>query len=206
MENQQLNTVENKKCRVCEKDRYIGNFKTYKSRDKTLRRNICISCEKEWYKKHNANHPNREERLARQRESSRQWRLNNPKEAKARAKHFHAKYRARDREIIYKHYGSKCSCCGESNAGFLTVDHIESDGHVERKKGLYTNGSQFYRFIIQNDFPDNLQLLCYNCNLGRARNGGTCPHQTSPTTISKESTPKQVEADRNLINQVDDIV
>ena len=26
--------------------------------------------------------------------------------------------------------------------------------------------------------PDTIQILCFNCNCGRARNGGICPHET----------------------------
>lgn len=33
-----------------------------------------------------------------------------------------------------------------------------------------------YRWAILNGFPDELQLLCFNCNCGRQRNGGVCPH------------------------------
>lgn len=26
-------------------------------------------------------------------------------------------------------------------------------------------------------YPKDIQILCYNCNLGREKNGGICPHQ-----------------------------
>jgi hypothetical protein len=84
----------------------------------------------------------------------------------------------------------RCNCCGEDNLLFLTVDHVDSDGHLERKSGKYTNGSQFYDLIVKQGFPDNYQLLCYNCNMGRARNNGVCPHWEGSETISSESTVK----------------
>lgn len=31
--------------------------------------------------------------------------------------------------------------------------------------------------IITAGFPPEYQIQCFNCNLGRARNGGVCPHQ-----------------------------
>lgn len=85
-------------------------------------------------------------------------------------------YRLRD--IVYEHYGARCSCCGESEISFLTIDHMDNDGHLHRKR---VNGNQFalYRSIINDGFPDNLQVACYNCNCGRVRNNGVCPHGSS---------------------------
>lgn len=31
--------------------------------------------------------------------------------------------------------------------------------------------------IIDQGFPPSFRVLCYNCNSGRARNRGVCPHQ-----------------------------
>ena len=79
-------------------------------------------------------------------------------------------------------YGGKCNCCGESNPLFLTIDHVNNDGykHRGRNDGKYKIGSfsgHYYKTIIKAGFPDDLQLLCYNCNCGRARNKGICPHK-----------------------------
>lgn len=75
---------------------------------------------------------------------------------------------------VYAHYGTACACCGESNVGFLTIDHINGCGKETRKEhGL---GGSFYRWLRRNGFPEGFQTLCYNCNLGRANNGGVCPH------------------------------
>lgn len=30
--------------------------------------------------------------------------------------------------------------------------------------------------IIAAGFPAEYQILCFNCNIGRSRNGGRCPH------------------------------
>lgn len=78
---------------------------------------------------------------------------------------------------VYNYYGHLCSCCGESEEMFLTIDHIDNDGGKQRKeKNLL--GAKFYRWIIKNDYPKNLRIMCYNCNSGRYRNGGVCPHMT----------------------------
>lgn len=76
------------------------------------------------------------------------------------------------KKLILDHYGRKCVCCEESNESFLTVDHINNDGSKQRK--IYKNT---YSYAVSNGFPVDLQILCYNCNMGKARNNGICPHK-----------------------------
>lgn len=81
------------------------------------------------------------------------------------------------REAVFGAYGGfVCACCNERNPMFLTIDHIEGCGGAERRKqGL---GHSFYGWLRRHGFPPGFQVLCYNCNLGRAKNGGVCPHAT----------------------------
>jgi len=144
--------------------------------------NICLVCESEWHKKNRAD--NLDAIRTKSREKARVYRREHHEEYNAKNRRFKMLHRERDRNIIYEAYGNKCACCGETEKGFFTVDHVNNDGHTERKNGRYTSGSQFYRQIIQQNFPPNYQILCYNCNMGRARNGGICPHQEGSTTIS----------------------
>jgi len=81
----------------------------------------------------------------------------------------------REMRNCYAAYGNRCKCCGETNELFLTLDHVNNDGHVDRKVGL--GGLPMYRKARIAGYPDIYQLLCFNCNCGRARNGGTCPHE-----------------------------
>jgi hypothetical protein len=86
--------------------------------------------------------------------------------------------RKNQKEIIINYYGGKCFCCGENNIKFLTIDHINNDGYKHHKEIKIGPGSNFYRWIIKNNFPENIfQVACYNCNCGRAKNNGICPHQ-----------------------------
>ncbi len=79
---------------------------------------------------------------------------------------------------IIEAYGGKCACCGEDNEKFLTIDHVNNDGYMRKKiYGSARRGVQYYREIVAAGYPSDLQILCYNCNCGRARNGGVCPHQ-----------------------------
>lgn len=76
------------------------------------------------------------------------------------------------RLAILDHYGSRCSCCGESQALFLCIDHVNNDGYTDRQ----LKQIELYQKIIKRGFPDSYRILCYNCNCGRERNGGVCPH------------------------------
>lgn len=84
------------------------------------------------------------------------------------------------RENVFSAYGGyKCACCGETEPLFLTIDHVENDGAEMRKSGVHSRGgTQFYQWLRKNEFPDGFQVLCMNCNLGKHRNGGICPHKS----------------------------
>lgn len=84
--------------------------------------------------------------------------------------------RMKIRDLVYEKYGNICKCCKETNRLFLTIDHVNNDGHKERNGG--GSSDRTHRQIIVENFPKRFQLLCYNCNCGRARNGGKCPHKT----------------------------
>jgi len=80
------------------------------------------------------------------------------------------------RERVYEGYGNHCASCGETEPQFFTVDHVNNDGHLVRR-GRGGAGPDLYYNLIRQKFPDSFQLLCFNCNLGKARNGGVCPHR-----------------------------
>jgi hypothetical protein len=98
-------------------------------------------------------------------------------ECSAKTKEHNLAQRYKTKKSVFDHYGNKCQCCGEENGYFLDLDHINNDGHKHRKAIGLSGGSEFYRWVIKNNFPDYLQLLCANCNQGKRRNGGVCPHQ-----------------------------
>lgn len=78
------------------------------------------------------------------------------------------------RIMVFEAYGgAKCRCCGESIYEFLTIDHMDNDGAKHRA----AIGSHLYRWLIEHDYPEGFQVLCFNCNAGKHRNGGICPHK-----------------------------
>ena len=72
---------------------------------------------------------------------------------------------------ILRHYGGpipRCKRCHIVDVRFLVLDHIDNDGGIERKKlGKY--GGSYYNWLIKNNFPSNLQVLCFYCNLIKQR-------------------------------------
>ena len=73
-------------------------------------------------------------------------------------------------------YGGTCKCCGEEDIEFLVMDHIDGDGADRKKNGEPKLGEAFYKWIIDNKFPDHLQTLCHNCNWSKGT-GTMCHHQ-----------------------------
>lgn len=85
------------------------------------------------------------------------------------------------RTAILEAYGGKCACCGEAEPTFLEIDHAQGGGSEHYRN---VNAYTAYRQIIKDGFPDRFQLLCCNCNRGRARHGGICPHKLNGKRLS----------------------
>lgn len=81
-------------------------------------------------------------------------------------------YRRKLRKDFISMYGGVCTCCGESNFKFLSIEHLL--GQVGKKKDgsarAYAKALKFYQ-------PDIYTVLCFNCNMGKSLNRGVCPHQ-----------------------------
>ena len=123
------------------------------------------------------------------------WKAKNPDLARQRAAEWYrenrdmvrARERERYRELkdqVYAAYGNRCACCGETEPMFLSIDHVHNDGNERRKAlrygfGRRAGGVRLYTTIAELGFPDTYQILCMNCNWGKARNDGVCPHETA---------------------------
>jgi predicted amidophosphoribosyltransferase len=73
------------------------------------------------------------------------------------------------------------------------LDHVNNDG-AEHRKRISKTGIAFYRWLVKCQFPKNppLQVLCYNCNASKQRNGGVCEvHVGRLTTKTRQK--KQVK-------------
>ena len=103
-------------------------------------------------------------------------------------------YRQRQQEknaLIRSHvimqYGGKCTCCGETKLDFLDLDHVNNDGKKHRQELGFSGGIAICRWAMRNAFPKSVQILCSNCNQGKRRNGGICPHESPDQAFDRET-------------------
>lgn len=88
-------------------------------------------------------------------------------------------------ETIIAYGGYSCACCGETEPKFLSLDHVFNDGAAHRRQIGETSdngkgiGARTWKWCKDHGFPAGFQVLCMNCNFGKARNKGICPHKTS---------------------------
>ena len=61
---------------------------------------------------------------------------------------------------------------------FLSIDHMKNDGAAHRRT-LKTKGAGIWKWLRDHSYPPGFQTLCMNCNFGKHKNGGVCPHQVS---------------------------
>jgi hypothetical protein len=132
---------------------------------------MCEDC-RNYHKNWSARQWQNEEGKAKRRAKLREWQENNRELTRVRA----IKYLRVAKKAVFAHYGQVCACCGESNPGFLTIDHINNDGAEHRRN----HGGNLYLNLRARGFPEGFQTLCWNCNCGRAHNGGICPHKQQP--------------------------
>ena len=131
----------------------------------------------------------------------RKWRSENRDKIRETAKRFRYERRMK----ILRHYSRGrpvCACCGEKQLEFLGIDHINGGGARLRKK-LGGGSVVLNEWIIKNNYPRGLRVLCHNCNLSIGFYG-YCPHsresgdtlQTGSSTSDK-STRKRLKGQSN---------
>jgi hypothetical protein len=77
---------------------------------------------------------------------------------------------------VFDHYGWACACCGRETAR-PEIDHMDGKGREHRIElfGRDTNGGmRFYKWLIENGFPEGFQTLCGRCNRAKGPTD-TCP-------------------------------
>ena len=86
-------------------------------------------------------------------------------------------FKAKWKEPVYQAYGGyRCNCCGQEGEKFLTIDHVNNDG-TEHRKEIGKSSWHLFKWLTRNNFPPGFQVLCWNCNMGKRVNRGTCPHK-----------------------------
>lgn len=112
-------------------------------------------------------------------------------------------YLIRRRTEAIAAYGGKCKCCGESAYQFLCFDHVNNDGAEHRKEVAPT---QLLHWLKKNNYPDTIQLLCYNCNMAKSIHGGCPPNHKNLraeerqriTSLMEEELLRQSDKEREV--------
>ena len=99
-------------------------------------------------------------------------------ESRALKRKYDIEKRVELRESIINHYtrGQMCCAkCGENKYCVLQIDHKFGGGGRHKREVNCVDSIAFYKWIVRNNFPKGLQILCANCNtLKRYRNGECC--------------------------------
>lgn len=165
-------------CKSCSEEKDLARYQK-ESGGRHYFRKLCVQCWSDSRSAYQAVY--RSDRADHLKEYHAQKHLNKKDKRNATSRRYYRNLR----DQVLNRYGAMCSCCGESDKTFLTLDHVNNDGAEHRRKiGM---GHIFYRWIIDHAFPDTIKVLCYNCNSGRYRNGGICPHETSKLNYTKPS-------------------
>ena len=96
----------------------------------------------------------------------------------------------RIKDKVFTAYGWNCACCGESQRLFLSLDHVNNDGYLDRAGKYRKSSISTYRKVMKSGFPSTYQVLCMNCNFGKRMNNGVCPHKQGVTTMAQASRAK----------------
>lgn len=115
-----------------------------------------------------------------QREYRIAYRLKNLEKLRAMVRESNAKRRREIRDVVLRHYGSQCACCGEKRAIFLVIDHKHGRGNAHRRSlsrsGRRAVGTRdLCAEIVRRGFPAGFRVLCWNCNYAWSK--GACPHE-----------------------------
>lgn len=157
-----------KRCRACSLDLSLDKFGVNR-RHKDGLQPRCKDCMRPGLQK---NEKRRSEESKAQRRAHRNaLHASNPEPSRAKAREAHRRLR----EEAIQSYGGSCECCGESTFEFLAIDHARGDGAEHRFK----INENIYPWLKKNGYPKDgrFRILCHNCNCGRERNGGVCPHE-----------------------------
>ncbi len=171
--------MDERKCKTCSAVKPIEDFQLVENRWNS-RRHECKVCQSErkksWYNQ------NIERVRKNQADKYAERKTVRTPEVNRKMAEYQRSYREKLKQIVYQAYGNKCACCGEAEPKFLSIDHVNNDGGLSRRAGFDNNTTVLMGRIKSAGFPDDFQLLCMNCNHGKSRNGGICPHKEGSTT------------------------
>ena len=160
-----------KTCSCCSVERPVTEF-WRDARQRDGRKAICAPCGSD--KNKAAYRRDAAERVQR----TKDWRLKNMPRHRLNT----AAHRRRLKHSVMQGYGGKCTCCGETEIAFLTIEHLNGGGRKHFKEAGSSQG--VYRDVIARGFPPEFTVLCMNCNHAK-RNGHVCPHEQARALLAK---------------------
>lgn len=76
-----------------------------------------------------------------------------------RDKEYQRRTKLKLKVFVMQKYGGKCIGCGTDELAILSMDHINDDGHKERK----TTGQRGYCYLRKGERRPDIQILCMGC-------------------------------------------
>lgn len=155
-------------CARCGESKQLADFHRTKCKNSHLGfryATVCRVCSNAYCREYgSANKERRNKRL-------REWRKVADREmVKAMDRRSAVRRTIKYKQLAIDVYGGKCANCGVAHSAVLTLDHVNNDGNEHRKQ---ISENRLFLWACKNGFPDSLQLLCYNCNIGKHHNRGT---------------------------------
>jgi len=171
--------MEKKRCPRCKRILDLSETNFCKNNStKTGFNDYCKPCSQAKYKQYMATEKGRAAKRKHEREWRKEWRRKYP----GREKEIKKKCSMKLRKEMLDAYGSQCTCCGEKEMSFLTIEHINHDGGKHRRKLGNNGGQSVWRDLRKKGWPKNgYTLLCWNCQLATAW-GDICPHKQRDAT------------------------
>lgn len=157
-----------KVCNKCGEVKPLDQFSPAK-RMADGRHGTCRACRAERARRHLKENPAARER-------QREYQRNHPESQRAAERRYQeanrekitmrlAGKRQAARDVVFDHYGRACACCGSTEN--LSIDHVNGDGDAHRTRLRIYTGSDTYRWLIKNGFPEGFQTLCLPCNASK---------------------------------------
>lgn len=160
--------------------KYLNNENNVKEERLVYQRNYHIKNRKEILIKNKIRYNKNKKQI---RANQKDYYNKNKKKILENHKIYHSKKYPLAKLQVLNYYSKgmiRCACCGENNIKFLTIDHINNEGHKHRKE---IKGQILIYWLIKNNLPEGFQILCYNCNCAKPHNNNICPHKEARTIL-----------------------
>lgn len=137
-----------------------------KYRDRLKEEGVLSEKQQEYYRNYISNKDN----LLKKRKRANDYYKKNKEIRKEISNAYSRRYRDGLKFQVLNHYSKGLLCCNNCEIGVysvLTIDHLDNNG-ADHKRKLSKKGnpssSAIYKNIIDNKFPEEYQVLCFNCN------------------------------------------